>query len=534
MIKLIKYPAANVFLLDSNNTLIEIKSTNGFGHFFRAKIYVNNILFDEQNWSREDNFTARKDLKFLYKAYFEPKFNVVNTSGIIERTDLIKKISITIDEFNLSTDLLTQTNSLPDFYIFFGEKPSIFNPNNALQFLETENKILRIPNSGLIKLPFYSVTTNQSITCNLKLNTNALIYSNTIPSVSGTKIHELTIDLSLIIIPITALYLTVEIIIGTSSIIKTYRLFTNENYSVKQIAYRNNFGYFIHAYFDGQLKKDNVYKQSKYIEFDDNEKISEIQTASTYRLNTASLLTSEKAVIEEICNSTDAKIKLDGIWYSINTETKKSNVFEDNKNLYDEDLIFNLVQNKSINNQGTVEILFPKIEFENIEIQGNSAIVTFTFNQGYACSSLILELNNGSSVTNIPISVNSPEIILFIQPGNSYGARLISADNNLIFSNSLTFAVLPLEVFIYSLDNPGANKKSVSVEIINGSQTSKNITKIIYFQNIQNLNEKIFNYSLNGSASIIENVVVPSDGLWYFYVTDGVYKSNIQSINILP
>lgn len=534
MIKLIKYPAANVFLLDSNNTLIEIKSTNGLGHFFRAKIYVDNILFDEQNWSREDNFTARKDLKFLYKAYFEPKFNSVNTSGIFERTDLIKKITIVIDEFNLSTNLLTQTINLPEFYIFYGDKPSVFSPNNPLQFLETENKILRIPNNGLIKLPFYSIAANNSITCNLKLNTNVVIFTNTISSVSGPKIHELIIDLSLIIIPINALYLTVNIIVGTFSIAKTYRLFKNENYSIKQIAYMNNFGYFIHAYFDGQLKKDNTYKHLKYTEFDDNEKISDISTASTYRLNTGSLLGSEKVIVNEICNSVDAKIKLDGIWYSINTETKKSNIFEDNKNLYDEDLIFNLAQNKSINNQGIIEVLVSEIELQNIEIQGNSAIVTFVFNLGYTCSSLILRLIDGASIVNIPISITSPEIVLTI-PVGTYIAKLISADNSAIISNSINFNILPLDFYLFSLTQvvTGAHPWNVVRMIVNNnSQIGRTVNKYIFFKNLNNLLEDVNPYAMAAGTSLDRGLTLPSQGLWYFYFSDGTFKSNILSINI--
>ena len=62
MIQIINTPAENRVLLDANNTEISIQSTNGAGFYFRALIYVDDLLFDEQGWSREDAYTAKKDL----------------------------------------------------------------------------------------------------------------------------------------------------------------------------------------------------------------------------------------------------------------------------------------------------------------------------------------------------------------------------------------------------------------------------------------------------------------------------------------
>jgi len=52
MISVINFPPENRYLLDGNNTPITVTSDNVNG-YFRAKIYIDDVLFDEQGWSRK-------------------------------------------------------------------------------------------------------------------------------------------------------------------------------------------------------------------------------------------------------------------------------------------------------------------------------------------------------------------------------------------------------------------------------------------------------------------------------------------------
>ena len=115
MIQVINFPPANRYLLDGNNTQITVTSDNADG-YFRAKIYIDDALFDEQGWSRKDDFTATKDLLYLYNAYFKPYFLGSFTTGLLEQTNFKKKVSIVIEEKDIDTDALLGTVTLSDFY----------------------------------------------------------------------------------------------------------------------------------------------------------------------------------------------------------------------------------------------------------------------------------------------------------------------------------------------------------------------------------------------------------------------------------
>ena len=67
MIQAIQTPFPGNVLLDGNNTTIVVQSSNsGTAFYFRAEIYIDNVLFDTQSWSRKDNFIAEKNLRYLY------------------------------------------------------------------------------------------------------------------------------------------------------------------------------------------------------------------------------------------------------------------------------------------------------------------------------------------------------------------------------------------------------------------------------------------------------------------------------------
>src|SRR5690606_17739057 len=115
MITALSTPGSGRILPDANNTVIKIQSTNGEGYYFRAKIYIDNVFFDEQGWSRIDLYTATKDLKKLYNAYYQTIFTDTFQNQLTEQTHLIKQVKIVVEEYSIETDVLVDSLELPVF-----------------------------------------------------------------------------------------------------------------------------------------------------------------------------------------------------------------------------------------------------------------------------------------------------------------------------------------------------------------------------------------------------------------------------------
>jgi len=310
MINIGKYPVPNSIILDANNTVVSITSSNGLGFYFRAIIYIDNEIFDEQSWSRRDDYTAEKDLKKLYYAYFESIFNSNFSSGLQQQTHLIKKVSITIKEYAIGTDQLIQTQNLPEFYLMYNATPVVFNDYHKVQFLAINPEVIQVPPSGKLSFPFMVNAENESLLVELKDNLGNVLDSQAKANFTEKRVYQYNFDLSQVNLPPSALYLSLVITVGATTASKTIRLFKTFNYPVKEIAFLNNFGYWCYAYLDGQLTIEDNFETKTYEENDGFESVYEINEKQIFTINTGSLLSSEKAIINQICKALEAKIYL--------------------------------------------------------------------------------------------------------------------------------------------------------------------------------------------------------------------------------
>jgi len=350
MIHIDKCPTPNCILLDANNTLITITSSNGLGFYFRAKIYIDNQLFDEQSWSRKNSFTASKDLKKLYNAYFETIFTPIITSGLTQQTHLVKKVSITINEHSIGDDVVVQSKDFPEFYLMYNSKPVVFYDTIKLQFLGINPDILQIPATGKISIPFMVNANNEALLVELKDNFGSVIDSKSKSNFTDKRVYQYNFDFSTVVLAFGTLYFTLSITVGTTVITKNIRLLAFPKYDIKEIAFLNSFGYWCYAYLDGQLSIDNNLDVKLYEELDGSEKVYEINEKQTYTLNTGSLLASEKDIINQICTALETKIYLNSEFVNMVNATKKINTYKDRNNLYSENLTFSVRQNNSVDN----------------------------------------------------------------------------------------------------------------------------------------------------------------------------------------
>jgi len=349
MITIVSAPATDRVLLDANNTVITLTSSNGAGYYFRALIYVNDVLFDTQGWSRKDAFTTTKDLVKLYNAYFENPF-VENTGNTFtEVTALKKKISITIEERSLATDAIVQTVTLPVFYFMYNTTPVYFDDSQKVQLLSNE-VILQIPSNGKIKLPLYIKSANDSVVVTTKSNFGDILNTQTFAAFTGKKTLLYTFNLSGVTLVRNTIYFETSITCGTTAITLRYRLLLLPDFPVKEIYYKNNFGYYLPAYFDGELEIQNSFKVNDYQQADGSNVVFEINEEANYAINTGSLLQDERAIVNQVAKSLEVLFKVNNSWKRIQTATKKELEYRDKLHNYPTDLSFSFVKSEKVSN----------------------------------------------------------------------------------------------------------------------------------------------------------------------------------------
>lgn len=350
MITIVKAPVLNSVLLDANNTEITITSSNGAGHYFRALISVDNVLFDTQGWSRKDAFTSTKDLVKLYNAYFVSAFAAFTANGLVEKTNLKKKVSIVINEHLLSTDAIVQTVTLPDFYIMYNAKPVVFDDNLKIQVLGISPAVVQIPTNGKIRIPFLVKSVAEAVIVITKDNFGDIINTQTIAASTAKKIYQYDFDLSGVALAANTTYFETTITCGSTTITLRYRLMLLPDFPVKELYFKNNFGYFIPAYFDGELETVNGFKIDDYQQADGSSVIFEIQEDVQYTINTGSLLSDERAIVTQVANAYEIYFKINNAWTKIQTSTKKELEFRDKKHNYSQDLTFTFSKSGKVQN----------------------------------------------------------------------------------------------------------------------------------------------------------------------------------------
>lgn len=431
MITINQTPVLNRVILDGNDTVVSITSSNGAGYYFRAVIFIDDVLFDTQSWSRKDAYTCEKNLKKLYNAYFEQVFSETFTAGITEQTHLKKKVSILIEERLMADDSVVQSVDLPDFYILYNAKPIAFTDTTKVAFLGyTADKYL-ISSTGKISVPIYSNTAAETIVVTLKDNFNTVVNTVTVASATAKKVHLYNFDFSAWTFATNTIYFTLTVTVGSTTITKVFRYLSLPDYPVKEIAFLNNFGFYQYAYIDGQLSIDNALTSDDYTKADGTDRIIEINEEFTYTLNSGSLLGSEKGLLSEIANALDTKIFLNNTWIDMVSKIKKLNLFQDRKNNYSESLSFSVKPKNNIANEFYDELEDGEINLNNVTTEdGVDFILNFDFN--FACYNLILEgkrYGDWEEVSNVdltsPATVTFGTVWLTLRLKSIYGTQTI-------------------------------------------------------------------------------------------------------------
>lgn len=454
MITALSTPASGRVMLDANDTLIKLQSTNGEGFYFRAFIYIDNALFDEQGWSRVDAYTATKNLKKLYNAYFSPMFTSGFLSSLQEQTHLKKEVKIVVEEHSLDAGKVDEI-TLPIFYFLYNTKAERFTDVSKIKILDVPVDVMVLPKDGKIVLPFYANAAADNINVEVTTNTGTVLNTRTAGVKTGKLIYLYKLNLATLGISRNVLYVTAKITVGNSSVTKTYRINHLPDYPTKEIAFMNNYGFYIYAYPDGELEVNNSYDQIEY-DTGNGEKILQIDETATYSINSGSLRQNEKEILTMIANSIDVKFnggwggsinyglasisKFSTDWFDLKNANKKQLGYKDKTHNYSEALQFTLRKANSIENIGMIQVAgnVPDLEITGHSIAGNKVTIIFKTNNDYTAPSFKVNYKKDGTTAWATIVVPGPPgpVTLTLPPG-SYTIRMQAFDNSNNVSNSI-------------------------------------------------------------------------------------------------
>jgi hypothetical protein len=455
MIQVINFPTANTYLLDGNSTPITVTSNNANG-YFRAKINIDDAPFDEQGWSRKDDFTATKDLLYLLNAYFRPYFLGQFTTGLLEQTNFKKKTSIIIEERNINTDAILGNVTLPDFYLLYNVKSAVFNDLDKLYIFGLKSSQINMKSDGVIVIPFYVNANSENVKVTIYDDLDNIIHFQGVNNVTGKKVYIYTLKLSETPLVSSILYLKAKITVGTTKFEKIYTILRLPSYEVKEVVYQNNFGFYIPAYFDGDFEDTSGYKVESYERNDTSTAVYAVKENGSYTINTGNLSIMHKDIVNEIANSIDCYFNNDGKYLRVNTETKKSTNLKSRLNNYAQDLVFsfsaglpflNLNINGSMNGQEFLIPILTAVAINFIQEEENGGVPIFQFNSNYTSNFPLFQLfyqirqsQNDNWSPPSEISIANPLFGYGLYFGTNHQLRLYSYYNGtIIYSNILTY-----------------------------------------------------------------------------------------------
>lgn len=455
MITVVNFPPENRVLLDGNNTPITVTSTNGFGFYFRASIFIDDQLFDEQGWSRKDNFTATKDLMYLFNAYFKPFFIADFETGLFLQQNFKKKVKIVISERLILDDSEVVSITLPEFFIMYNVKSTVFNDTNKIQLFGLNAERYRMKRNGIIVIPFYANAENETVSVTVYDDLDNILHTQEVQNLSGKNVFVYNLKLSEITVLSTSLFLKVVINVGIFSLKKIYNLINLPNYDVQEIVYQNNFGFYIPAYFDGDFEDASNLKPQSYERYDKSNSVYAVDEDGVYTINTGSLTILEKEVIKEIGNSIDCYYNKSGKYLQVNTALKKATNLKSRQNIYSEDLQFtfkvglsfmNLNVNGSVSAEGEETPVLTLLNLTFLGEVDNSGIAMWNFIAEYSANIPLFQVfyqiranitESWTPPVEVSVANSNFEYGLFI--GETHQLRMFTYHNGIIvYSNILT------------------------------------------------------------------------------------------------
>lgn len=502
MIELIQAPDTKRILADGNATPVKVRSTAGPDHYVRAKILVNDHLFLQKSWSKDESGVCTFNLQHLYYAYFENSFSPELTSGFHPKNNLIRRIRIEVEEMPVGGSEPIDIMILPEFFVIKNTRPVDFDDTVTVRMLDFQHKEMRAPRAGGIVFPLYARQGNLQMQILNHL---------------GNPIHEETIqvessgpgqfEMNFPDYPIgEEPYVFVRFATSQHEEMRRVNFIGPNYYHPTQVWYQNNFGFWCTAYLTGESREDHELTPSSYVQKDGTERTYYVGDRRDFAINSGSGYKEITNLIHSIATSTDVHLLLDGRWLPVTSETKKVQRFVDQKFIYSEALQFSRINLESHTNEASFA-QFPSIgditrtgdENEEIIISKTDLLASYAgAHQPDRLRVAVLPENGKLSYTTAAGTFNISDMVendsdlmpfdiplaeletLVYQPGYTLygtpldiveyqvGAILWSNTGKIILNvNDVPDANLPPEIVVNSIQEVGLDSEGNATKVIN-------------------------------------------------------------------
>lgn len=456
MIELVQAPDTNRVIADGNDTIIQVRTTTGQDHFLRATIYINDVEFLKQGWSKDEDSLCSFNLKHLYYAYFSNQFTAEITTGFKEKTNLYKKVKIITSEYKIGSSVVVSTLELPEFYIIKNLNPQVFEDNLTVQFLGLPQENINVSRDDGFVFPLY-LKAGELLTVEVLNPLGGIISSASLENYS-TQVTQY--ELAFEDIPGVADLESVFVRFSTSQHQVQKRLkFINETiYPAKKVFYLNNCGFYCVAYLLGKKENNHSLSPLSYAQFDGTEVTYTIEDVKELRLSSGYGYKDITNLIHAIATSLDVRLQLDGYWERVKSETKKVQRFEDNKFIYFDDLQFSRVNVANFTNENTFAMVPEVADISKTGDENTSiTITTAEFLNSYTATQSAMQLRirklpvngklsyqNAVGTYNLSdMALNDPSIIPFDIPLDDF--------IGLIYQPGYTFFGAPLDTVEFQM-----------------------------------------------------------------------------------
>lgn len=316
----ISAPVQNSVLNDANTTEIIIEDLVEFD-YYSAKIYLNNVLFDEVILPKFTN----SNVIFRFENLLQKYITLVKvTDTILKDLEMIFDLKIELYRHQTATILFNTLN----YKLLYCTHPKTENYTHSnFTFIGVEPDVMVIGNEGKIVLPFYTENTTDDIRITLMDNNYNFYYENTF--INAYNHHSLLFNFDFINTT-NANSLLLEVRVGANRISKKFRVLKNTVFEPKQVLFYNEFGFPVVAnLFGKQINKDDL-TYFKYQNSSNNYKLAEIQTDVAVSVDTGYLTESEKPIVEQITQSLSTFIKINNQFVECIATTKTITTISDN------------------------------------------------------------------------------------------------------------------------------------------------------------------------------------------------------------
>lgn len=373
MIELVQAPDTNRVIADGNDTIIQLRTTTGASHFLRATIYIDGVKFMQQSWSKDEDSLCAFNLKHLYYAYFNNPFTEEVVTGFRSKTGLFKKVKIVTEEFAIGSTSVFSSLTLPEFYIIKNLKPQVFDDQKTVQFLDLPQENINCSRDGYFIFPLY-VKAGDLLTVQVLNNLGQQVFTTTLEDYP-TQVLQYEMNFpDFPVEQLTEVY--VRFSTSQDQVQKKIKFIKEDIYPAKQIFYLNNCGFYCVALLMGKKENTHSLAPQSYSQYDGTEVTYNVEDTKELTLSSGYGYKDITSLIHSIATSVDVRMKLEGFWERVKSETKKVERLIDNQFIYSESLRFSRVNVANFTNENTFAMI-PEVA-DIIKEGDENALITIT------------------------------------------------------------------------------------------------------------------------------------------------------------